>query len=77
MAEKASIESMQEAQKKMAEQIALMERTVHSVFRAITQLFGDKVPAYLKKLADEWEQIDTSDDVIVKTAKVMLLEDFC
>lgn len=64
MASFATIEELKEVQRKMTERITLMEQAIHTMFTAVTHLFGDNVPAKLKDFAKAFEENDG--DVVVK-----------
>lgn len=78
MAERVTIQQLQEMQRKMSDRITAMEHAVNAMVLAVTQLFGDSVPAKLKKVADRIEENEEGDGaeddaVIIKPKTVIRL----
>lgn len=70
MADKATLATVIENQKKISARISLLERTVNEMFKLYCKMLaGEDLPYSVKKLIEEWESADLEGepgDVVVK-----------
>lgn len=74
MAEKVSLEVVEANQAKMNERLGVLEETLQEMFQSYVELYGEQVPASLRKKAKAWQKAKQEAEVVVKPPVVCYIK---